>query len=356
MPRAGSVRLYRRGRVWWCWGYDTDGGRWRASTHQQDRKAAEAAARRIERQRAAGSPDTPKATLREALRMLLAYDERAGRAAATVEIHAHKGRHLMRLLGRGRRLAELTKADLEGYTDTRLAEGVARLTIHKELATLRQAMRVSGAGWDRALMPELGKVYTPRERWLSKEECARLQLALPPRRQPYLILWCHLGLRRSELYSLRAEDVDLERRQVRVRGTKTAGADRVISLNSEAEGALRRALGRDPLFPEWGNVNRDLRAACRRAGIEPVSPNDLRRTFCSWMANAGVPSLTCSRLLGHTSTRMVEQVYARLGADVQRAAVEAISSVTRGVTNAVAHPSDSLDSWDSWDDAEAGKT
>ena len=55
----------------------------------------------------------------------------------------------------------------------------------------------------------------------------------------------------------------------------------------------------------WGNVRRDLRAAVRRANaqlatemakrggtFEPipfVSPNDLRRTFASWLAQNGKP-------------------------------------------------------------------
>ena len=43
-----------------------------------------------------------------------------------------------------------------------------------------------------------------------------------------------------------------------------------------------------------------------------MSPNDLRRTFCSWLANNGVTSLSAAKLMGHSSTRMVEQVYAQI--------------------------------------------
>jgi integrase len=40
----------------------------------------------------------------------------------------------------------------------------------------------------------------------------------------------------------------------------------------------------------WVNVRRDLAAACRRAGIERVTPNDLRRTFASGMKQGGEDS------------------------------------------------------------------
>ncbi|MBE7450046.1 MAG: tyrosine-type recombinase/integrase [Kofleriaceae bacterium] len=49
-----------------------------------------------------------------------------------------------------------------------------------------------------------------------------------------------------------------------------------------------------------------------RAGIERVSPNDLRRTYASWLVNAGVPLQQVARLLGHKSTRMVDLVCGKL--------------------------------------------
>ena len=48
------------------------------------------------------------------------------------------------------------------------------------------------------------------------------------------------------------------------------------------------------LFLPWSNVRRDLIAACQRAGIEAVSPNDLRRTYSMWMKAAGRQALANS--------------------------------------------------------------
>jgi len=60
------------------------------------------------------------------------------------------------------------------------------------------------------------------------------------------------------------------------------------------------------------NVRRDLHAACARAKIPPCSPNDLRRTYASWLKQAVVDSAVVAKLLGHSSTKMVDLVYGRI--------------------------------------------
>jgi integrase len=101
----------------------------------------------------------------------------------------------------------------------------------------------------------------------------------------------------------------------------------VIPLNSDALKILTRRRALAPVFPRWGNLLRDVKLACRKAGIDNVTPNDLRRTFASWLAQSGVSSLVCARLLGHASTRMVEAVYAKIKTDEQHEAVERLCQI-----------------------------
>jgi hypothetical protein len=42
-----------------------------------------------------------------------------------------------------------------------------------------------------------------------------------------------------------------------------------------------------PVVAPWLNARRDLIAACHRICIRPVTPNDLRRTFASWLKQRG---------------------------------------------------------------------
>ena len=76
-------------------------------------------------------------------------------------------------------------------------------------------------------------------------------------------------------------------------GTKTVKSRRVVPIVGAGvqllEYALRFAEGEHGvLFRDWGNVRRDLEAACKRAGIAKVSPNDLRRTYATWLRQASV--------------------------------------------------------------------
>ena len=58
-----------------------------------------------------------------------------------------------------------------------------------------------------------------------------------------------------------------------------------------------------------------------------MSPNELRRTFASWLKQAQVDSFVVAQLLGHSSSRMVELVYGRLGARTLESVVNRLPSV-----------------------------
>ena len=47
-----------------------------------------------------------------------------------------------------------------------------------------------------------------------------------------------------------------------------------------------------PVVEHWSNPVRDLAAACARAGIAKVSPNDLRRSYASWLKQGGQDIVT----------------------------------------------------------------
>ena len=131
------------------------------------------------------------------------------------------------------------------------------------------------------------------------------------------------GLRCSEMVALQWADVDLAKRQLRVRhsdwrGQLTApknGRVRYVPLTERLTAALReyrhlrspRVLCKDdgrPLTRQsvWGRVRR----AVRRAEL-PTGVHILRHTFCSHLAMRGAPSKAIQELAGHKELTMTQR-------------------------------------------------
>ena len=224
------------------------------------------------------------------------------------------------------RLAEVDAGTCERFLERRLAEGAAQTTVKKELralgAVLRHARRAGLYTQDpEAVLPELEDTYRPRERTLAPWELVVLCNALPPERAAHVVFIVATGARWGE--SVRARREDVAGPAVHLRGTKTKRAARSVPTPAPLRQALAWALERAPgdtvLFSAWTSVRRDLDVACRHAGIARVTPDDLRRTFASWLRQWGVTTDLIAVAMGHTTSRMVERVYGRIGsADLGR--------------------------------------
>ncbi len=259
-------------------------------------------------------------------------------SADTIAYYEKTAKSLMRNLGPDRDLRSLKRVHIDDYLDARTADGSARAA-SKELAMLKAALMLAKqremfAGDPNVLFADLGtQGYKPGERALTQSEFAALMTALGEHRRPYLLAYVYLGVRSSELARICARDVTTSGTQamVRVRGTKTEGADRHLPVHAVLQPVLveRAESAKRPdtaLFPTWLNIRRDLHVACKNARIAPVSPNDLRRTFCTWLAESGVPELTIARLMGHTNSAMVRRVYTRVGASAMADAMAMLPS------------------------------
>jgi integrase len=328
--------LFKRGEIWWASFRDERGTRHRVSTAQRNRTLARTAARQLERDHLeSGSRPAPLSVI-DSLAMNLAGLERRGRAEGTIDFTRKKAKHLARLLGTVD-VNDLTLRRVEQYCDARRAEGASKATIGKELGVLRQSLRraakykVSGRpvfrGSADELIPEgiIGS-YTPRDRALTREEYARLRAALPEKRRIYLDAFLSIATRDSELYRIRVCDLHLvPPGTIRLPGKKTLASDTYLPLSDDLRVALAEHVRGMPadasVFPWWKNVRRDLAYHCARIGIPRVSPNDLRRTFATWLAEAGVPEAVTASLLRHASSAMVRRVYVKVGVAAQQDAV-----------------------------------
>ncbi len=108
-------------------------------------------------------------------------------------------------------------------------------------------------------------------------------------------------------------------RPVLVDELKTAASYRAVALPPVALDALRRRIADRPdglLFtapdggPLWhSTVRAELVKLCDAAGVPRIRPNELRHSAATVMADAGLPLHQVADVLGHTTTRMLDQTY-----------------------------------------------
>lgn len=326
-------RLIKGRRVWYVRAHFWDGQRRvtrRISTGirddgtKQSEHAAEAVGRDIERDFAnrGSSAAIPTRTLKQAVIALAKQQTLAGRADATLEILTEKSARLFDHFGPSRMLHEITDAlVLEYATQARQTRSVS--SVSRELLILGQAF--DAVKIPRPAFPELGEAPPTRERALELVEQRKLLAAVAPKRKLTVLAFLQLGVRKSEMWKL--TEIDWEGRYVYCAGTKTKRAQRWIPIPEELFAELEPLRGRpwEGLEP-WTNIDGELREACSRAQIEPISCNDFRRTYATHMARSGCHQLLLAKFMG-TSVRMLDEVYARL----EKRAEHHHEAVARGI-------------------------
>jgi integrase len=123
------------------------------------------------------------------------------------------------------------------------------------------------------------------------------------------------GLRCGEILKLRREDLDLEKRTIRVgfdealgdRGGIKTGQERLVPICAELAEILAKHTGAGYMFPgaKGGVITNSrarhmLRCARDRAGIPDATYHVLRHSRASSLLSAGVPAVRVSKILGNT--------------------------------------------------------
>jgi integrase len=339
--------LYKRGKVWYADFVDRHHRRVQRSLRTRDKEVARSRLRDLELSTTDSGPHASQA-LSEALDW---FTETicVTKPEGTRSHYRQKARHLTRLLG-DIVLDDITIDRVRRYIAKRVEEGAHELTIHKELVTLRQTLKHAKERTPplfhseiAAVVPRFETSYEPRRTYLTPEQFMAMtkHMTKPPypkakpdtiaraeqrtnRRIFFCMMIAYASPRLGELHAMKWEDhVDLRRNMLRIPKGKTVSREIAIAapLRGWLEKLGKQAEYKGNVVEKWGSCRRDLADACRRAGVPRVTPNDLRRTFASWLVQARESLFVVSTLLGHSSTRMVEKVYGRLDADTLASAV-----------------------------------
>lgn len=218
------------------------------------------------------------------------------------------------------------------YAAAREDQGASTGTIYTELLYLRAALRRNNKATPAVV--EMPERPAPRDRHLTREEWIRLRAAAraTPHLYVFLVLALSTGARREAILGLQWHQIDWSRRTVQLgkgsrnkrRGAKPLSARAMVVLRRAHEAAT------SDYVVEWaGGRVHSLRtawaSACTTARLGPdVTPHVLRHTAGVWMAEDGVPMSEIAQVLGHTSTKITEEVYARYTPTYLRRATRAL--------------------------------
>ncbi len=172
-----------------------------------------------------------------------------------------------------------------------------------------------------------------RDRWVTPDELPRLAKSIDEEANVYVrsALWLYLltGMRKNELLQAKWDDIDWERKELRLSETK-AGRVHYVPLSQPAV-AILQTVPRQENNPyilcgarkggHLVNIDVPWRRVRKRASVHDVRLHDLRRTVGSWLAQAGNDLHLIGKVLNHSKLGTT-QVYARFSQDVVHKALD----------------------------------
>jgi integrase/recombinase XerD len=225
------------------------------------------------------------------------------------------------------RVNQVKPRDIEAYLHWRDPEGLSRpATTTRRIAVLHSfysyvSAMANGHVRNPVEVIRYPKRQCPNPRPLSEEQVETLTHGIDNARDRAIIgLLLNSGLRVSELCSLDRDSVRVEHLSPEPNG-KVVGVGRVMGKGDKEREFLvdlptlklihqyladRGQDGNPALFLsnrgrriDKRSVQHMLHAHCRRLGLPPLHPHQLRATFATRLNKVGVPTLEISKLLGH---------------------------------------------------------
>jgi integrase len=182
-----------------------------------------------------------------------------------------------------------------------------------------------------------------RDRFIQGDELPKFFQALADEQnitmRDYFLLSLLTGARRANVLSMKWTDVNLKRREWRIKETKT-GTPHTVTLSPEALDVLRSRIRNVKtaermtfVFPGNGNSGhliepkKGWKRILDRAGIDDLRIHDLRRTLGSWQAKTGASLAIIGKSQNHKNQNTTA-IYARLDNDPVR---ESVNTATRAM-------------------------
>lgn len=129
----------------------------------------------------------------------------------------------------------------------------------------------------------------------------------------------YTGARRNEGINFRLSDIDAEKNEIRLRGTKTALSDRRIPFFDDVKAVLK------DFSADWGSVRGDMVTRAFKDICPSHKLHDLRHTFATRCLERGVSMKTVQIWLGHSTYEQTANTYSHVTNDFEQKEAEKIN-------------------------------
>lgn len=278
-------------------------------------------------------------TVKEAIELWLQNQSDKARARAAVKYFVHLEH---------KKIADLVPRDIESvfYSMSKTPYSANNAVRYLKTAIVQTFRKLQTPNPVPFLFDGIKKYDTaPRKRILSEREAPAiidtlLRYTKSPRHADQanaILFMLYSGQRKSRVLGITTDQIDMERRIWSVPGNNIKRPVE-LTLNDYAWEIIEKQIAKRKtghLFLWRGQPMKECRktlaTVCRECGLEDLHLHDLRRSLGSWMLSSGASIETVSKVLGHSSIKVTEQVYAHLlGSKGKEATNTAISAMFKG--------------------------
>lgn len=310
MGKRGRGHVYQRGRIWWIKYHKDGAARYKSSKSERYDDAVDMLNGLLVAP--AASPRQQRVYVRELLDECLQYYKTERQRS--YKNYALPTYNKLRGFFGPYRAERITTELLREYQRKMLKSERSTGTFNRHMAFLRRAFNLAKACTPPKVQavpvfPML-KEPPPRRGFVEEPQYRKLLAELPEELKPLLVFGYHYGCRRSELLTMRWDQVDEDGRVIRLwTGATKNDEGRVLPIYGDIAGELGKmreaAEGSPFLFTRRGVAIKDFRAswdaACERAGVADLLFHDLRRSAVRNMIRAGIPEHVAMKISGHKS-------------------------------------------------------
>lgn len=356
--RSKNDGLYCRGKVWWM-NFTVNGKAYQRSTGTEDKELAVKILEKVKAEIVLGKWfDRDEKEEKH----IYTFGELAVKYLDYCRARSHKKwkdsvvKILVDDFGANTLLDDFTTKKVEDFQTERLKAGTPRKgkdgsmvvkpnspgRVNRLISVLRHMLN-KATDWkmmDGEVRKEIKFEKLPEEnerlRFLSREEMDLLvSCCATPVLRAIVITALNTGMRKGEILGLVWEEVDFKHGFIRIEGHRRKNKKKLeIPINSVLKETLQgivRRIDSPYVFvnPDTGDrfhrdLKRSFQTALKKAGIHDFHFHDLRHTFASHLAMAGVPLVLIKELLGHSDIKMTVR-YAHLAPGHAKNAVEILA-------------------------------